>query len=149
MCRLRHLPSVFRLSFAWCPNIRPAPYCAQAKHRKKHEELDKFNDPDGIGIDELHYQMMQWDAFAQAWDEIIDDLREADMVSNKEVGKVTGRCGCRRARARRVNKWPQRCPTGTALSRARLGTSRAGCLCAWPASLVPPPLQQWDVPRAL
>ena len=37
----------------------------------------------------LRYQMMQWDAVAQAWDEIIDDLREADLVSNKEVGGMS------------------------------------------------------------
>ena len=58
----------------------------KAKHTQNNPELDKFNDPNGIGIDELHYQMMQWDAFAQAWDEVVDDLREADLISNKEVG---------------------------------------------------------------
>lgn len=26
-----------------------------------------------------------WDSFAMAWDEIVDDLREADLVSNREV----------------------------------------------------------------
>eukprot|EP00967_Tisochrysis_lutea_P033138 scaffold39328_cov21-Tisochrysis_lutea.AAC.1 len=57
----------------------------QGKAKKHRSELDKYNDPDGTGVDELHYQMMQWDAFAQAWDEIIDDLREADLVSNKEA----------------------------------------------------------------
>uniref|UniRef100_A0A6S8NKA7 1,3-beta-glucan synthase n=1 Tax=Dunaliella tertiolecta TaxID=3047 RepID=A0A6S8NKA7_DUNTE len=59
---------------------------SMGKAKKHRSELDKYNDPDGTGVDELHYQMMQWDAFAQAWDEIIDDLREADLVSNKEVG---------------------------------------------------------------
>lgn len=106
-------------------------------HRSRHPELDKFKNEEGLGIDELHYQMMQWDAFAQvclvlvvcmrlvvcmcrthahkggqarqykgtrdphahtqhthtnvytshtqAWDEVIDDLREADLISNKEV----------------------------------------------------------------
>lgn len=62
-------------------------YCyAQGNSIKQHSELDPFYDLGGVGVDELHYQMVQWDAFAQAWDEIINDLREADLVSNKEVG---------------------------------------------------------------
>ena len=30
-------------------------------------------------------QMLIWNAFASAWDDIIDDLRQSDIVSDKEV----------------------------------------------------------------
>ncbi|GLI62082.1 hypothetical protein VaNZ11_004642 [Volvox africanus] len=39
-------------------------------------------------IDEVHAQMMMWNAFAFAWDEIIDDLRQADYVNDKEVSML-------------------------------------------------------------
>ncbi|GIL75226.1 hypothetical protein Vretimale_7896 [Volvox reticuliferus] len=39
-------------------------------------------------IDEVHAQMMMWNAFAFAWDEIVDDLRQADYVNDKEVSML-------------------------------------------------------------
>ncbi|KAG2500666.1 hypothetical protein HYH03_001432 [Edaphochlamys debaryana] len=39
-------------------------------------------------IDEVHAQMMMWNSFAFAWDEIIDDLRMADYINDKEVSML-------------------------------------------------------------
>ena len=39
-------------------------------------------------VDDVHYQMMQWNSFAAAWDEIIDDLRMGDLVSDKEAAML-------------------------------------------------------------
>ncbi|KAJ9526929.1 hypothetical protein QJQ45_025369 [Haematococcus lacustris] len=41
-----------------------------------------------LAIDDVHYQMMMWNAFASAWDEIIDDIRGADLISDKEIGML-------------------------------------------------------------
>lgn len=35
-------------------------------------------------VDEVHEQMMMWSSFAQAWDELVNDLRENDMLSDAE-----------------------------------------------------------------
>lgn len=39
-------------------------------------------------IDEVHALMMMWNSFATAWDAIVDDLRESDYVSDKEVSML-------------------------------------------------------------
>ena len=31
-----------------------------------------------------HAAVTMWDSFACAWDEVVDDLREADLISNRE-----------------------------------------------------------------
>lgn len=39
-------------------------------------------------IDDVHYQMMMWNAFASAWDDIVDDLSQGDIISEKEVSML-------------------------------------------------------------
>ncbi|KAG1659988.1 hypothetical protein FOA52_009662 [Chlamydomonas sp. UWO 241] len=39
-------------------------------------------------IDDVHYQMMMWNSFASAWDDIIADLRQADIISDVEVSML-------------------------------------------------------------
>lgn len=39
-------------------------------------------------LDDVHKQMMMWSAFALAWDEVIDDLRRGDIISDREVAML-------------------------------------------------------------
>ncbi|GIL51750.1 hypothetical protein Vafri_7680 [Volvox africanus] len=46
------------------------------------EELQNMEDDD---LDVVSEQMMMWSSFAEAWDAVCDDLREGDLISDKEM----------------------------------------------------------------
>jgi 1,3-beta-glucan synthase len=46
------------------------------------EDLQNMEDDD---LDVVSEQMMMWSSFAEAWDAICDDLREDDLISDKEM----------------------------------------------------------------
>ncbi|GIL92522.1 hypothetical protein Vretifemale_20040, partial [Volvox reticuliferus] len=46
------------------------------------EELQNMEDDD---LDVVSEQMMMWSSFAEAWDSVCDDLREGDLISDKEM----------------------------------------------------------------
>lgn len=50
--------------------------------------MGQEEDPWEEDIDDVHYQMMMWNAFASAWDDVIDDLNHGDIISEKEVSML-------------------------------------------------------------
>lgn len=46
---------------------------------------DELNHMEADELDVVSEQMMMWSSFAEAWDAICDDLREDDLISDKEM----------------------------------------------------------------
>jgi hypothetical protein len=62
------------------------PTVAVVSSSAPEDEAPRGLTAEDLEIDDVHYQMMMWNAFASAWDEIVDDVRQSDLVSDKEVG---------------------------------------------------------------